>query len=72
MFQARMGSINPQLTAAIQQLANNGMLNELAKSVAPLAIMEQQGIGTVIKRLVAGTKFEAEMLPLLGINEETK
>ena len=70
MFMRRMGSIDPKLTSAIQSLADKGLLVELAQAVAPLAVMEQQGVEVILKRLFQGTTFGDKINALLPSNKE--
>ena len=68
-FLARMSAVDPKLTTAIEMLAKNNMLTELMSAVSPLAIMEQQGIGPVIKRLLQGTALADKIAELTGSKE---
>jgi major vault protein len=73
LFVKRMATVDPKLTQAIETMANNGMLYEVSKAVAPLAIMEQQGIGNVLRRLLSGTSLADKLEPLLNAgNGENK
>ena len=64
LFTKRMGSVNDKLAQALENLAESNMLSEVASAVAPLAIMEQQGIGPVIERVFGGSNLLEKFQPL--------
>jgi major vault protein len=57
LFIKKFAVIDPKLVEAIHALSQNGMLTSLAEAIAPLAVMEQQGVGTVLEKLFHGTGF---------------
>lgn len=54
-FLLRMGAVNPKLATALEQLAGTELMSKIMSAVAPIAVMEQQGVGPVIERLLEGT-----------------
>lgn len=51
IFKAKMGAITPELTSAMQLLGQTHFATQMAEALAPLAIMEQQGVETIVERL---------------------
>ncbi|MBX9693786.1 MAG: hypothetical protein K2Z81_15460, partial [Cyanobacteria bacterium] len=66
LFVERMGSVNDKLANAIEDLSQSGMLATLSSAIAPIAVMEHQGIGPSIKRLLAGTPLQDKVEPMLS------
>lgn len=58
LFAARMAAITPDLIAALHSVGDKNMQVELVKAIAPLAVVEQQGLGTTMERVFAGTPME--------------
>jgi hypothetical protein len=53
-----MAAIQPDLVAALQASGDKRTVTELATSIAPLAVNEQLGLGTVLDRVFKGTPVE--------------
>lgn len=70
VFVKKFNVIDPKLISAITTLAENNMLSDLAEAVAPLAVMEQQGVGQVIERLLSGSGLMRRLNGTL-LKEET-
>lgn len=64
-FTKRFAAITPDLVAAIKGMSDTELMSELASAVAPLAIMEQQGVATILTRLVKGTGLEGRLEGML-------
>jgi major vault protein len=65
-FVKRMSALDPKLALAIQSLADKGMMSSFFEAVAPIAVLEQQGIGPIMKRLLKGTHLEAKIDEVLA------
>ena len=57
-FEKKMAAIVPDLVAAMNTLGQTEFATKLAAAVAPLAISEQQGLGTTLERIFKGTALE--------------
>jgi major vault protein len=57
-FEKRMAAIGPDLVAAMNTLGQTEFATKLATAIAPLAINEQQGLGTTLERIFKGTALE--------------
>ena len=57
-FEKRMAAITPDLVQAMNTLGQTEFATKLAAAVAPLAISEQQGLGTTLERIFKGTALE--------------
>jgi major vault protein len=66
-FKERMEAVNDKLATAIGNAADRDLMGTLAQAVAPIAIMEQEGVGPSIRRLLAGTGLAEK----LGLVEST-
>jgi len=51
-------AISPQLIAALQNLADKGMLEKVAQAMSPLAIVNDQSIADTVQKLFKGTALE--------------
>jgi major vault protein len=54
----RLEAVSDELVTALTTFAFNETANKLSSAVAPLAIIEQTSVGTVIERLIKGTNLE--------------
>ena len=57
-FEKRMAAIAPDLIVAMNTLGQTEFATKLATAIAPLAISEQQGLGTTLERVFKGTALE--------------
>jgi hypothetical protein len=53
-----MAAIAPDLIAAMNTLGQTEFATKLATAIAPLALNEQQGLGTTLERIFKGTALE--------------
>lgn len=60
-FVTRFAAVDQKIAASLEQLSQSGMMAQLATAIAPLAVMEQQGVTHVLDRLFKGTVLEGRM-----------
>ena len=53
-----MGSISPDLVAALKAQANSEIMNGIGKAVAPYAIAKDESVADAVNTLIRGTSFE--------------
>jgi major vault protein len=58
LFKERMAAITPGLVEALQVAGDKAVVGRLSEAVAPLAIEQQTGIGTMLESLFKGTPVE--------------
>ena len=54
----RAEAITPDLIAALQSFGDQAMVEKVAESMAPLAILGGESVSDIISRLIKGTVLE--------------
>jgi hypothetical protein len=58
LFEKKMAAITPNLIQALTTIGETEMMTQLSAALAPLALNEQTGLGTIMERVFKNTPME--------------